>query len=1552
MQNEDLNHKNMRKRYIRFFVSSTFEDMKMERDLLQEVFQQLNTEYAEHEWQIDFVDLRWGISREAGLENKTMQICKEELRRCQQMSPKPYFVILSGDRYGWVPLPETVPTEIYSTLEMDRYERHLFDTWYYLDENYPPDGAYVLNSRREVKLHDLDLTTFEFTPINYTDDKLWDRQVVQHLSKMYERNGCRLYGISATEQEIELGALSVDDAQDHVVAYIRHLNNVPEEKRKIFLEPDKKVNLDSLGTRITEKLSDNNIFSINLNYDEYISPQYAIIFKDQMTHRLRGVIKNVIDEVGRVADDENQHHIDHALHESAEFIGREDELNRIKEYIKSKETDYGLWYQADPGMGKSALLAKIVETYKDDHDVICRFCGATELSSNAESLFSSLYKDICELRYENRESMRDNILATSFKDFRTEQFSQALSKASFSRPVLLVIDSLDRVDDSCWQEFSSLQWLSHGGRTDVKIIISSTPELKYSIELPFLRKVKLGNLGNDAQTLINALLKKANRRLCERQMQQLSDLIEKSDKSPLYLKTLGGIVAGLDSRQDLSALPHTLDLLLQYYCAQLASPDKHGHQLVNRIVFWLATSNNGVVENDITKLLSYDEVYLENLKANSMHELDRTEDGIVVPPIIWTRLRYDLDPLLRHENKYKIQWITFFHPSIRQAVLRMFDDLQKDSDYLYRLIYKYYLKSYPNRQALLEGPHYLANAYRRGLITQQEFLHHMQSNLDYIVNKKLYFPRLLMEDYDRAISCIKDHDARKRLKQTKDRMHSVTDCYSPDDVRMFLRNMPVSSPLRHAVEQTAEASSYMEDTLPYAPTDESIYVLNGIGLSPVMSDDGKIVASLNENSFRLHVEYLEDPYKDLRFSFPVQVQELQIDDQAHYIAARCEKRCYLLDLQAKSVRRLFYTPNDSWISLAANGSLLLIGDPSCRIIKYDIATGQISNYQNMHHCKVSPSGMYIWFIHKKDYSLCRFDLKTKKYITYLQLPYRNYKNHSPMEENEVRIVSCSNDWCIAGNVFVIHYIGDDGKDKFMISDIKEGPALPKQHPSMFVCRDTPMWIDADATCKFIDENYRVNKLGNTILDDLQCMNSDFTIALSEPQGRIFNFLNEIKRFRSTKRDQLLNITGLNLSVSNDGSEIAVSTYGGHGHFGDVNLLMLRASKGQTYSWSPFPEGARNYMSLPSNALSPDGKILAVSIYTSNDICLVETETNCVIRKLCLPEGNIIFGDNIGRMNFSQDADYLSILTGSYITPVNGPGPNAFVYDIRRNHFIEVVINVDNQENISFDYKDLLLSSCNRYMCLDSKIYDVVEKRLVTEADCDMEEWDRSHFDIVSPSTPDIYAGANHFNFNTHKLTIIERNKHLCAISPSGMYYYFVERGRLYMCKLNEFDNKVYLRDKVLKVFPALDDRYIYIIDTTAHYILYDTLTHQDLQIATKGIVEHTGRLGIKVCAKGLVVYNANHSTLSLFEPDKKYGVNRPAFASFVRRWDLVENVRKDATAICPMCGKLINYKDFLYCGLKEYSPLHVNISDWDDCKLKNHHCPHCEAEIQFTPYIV
>jgi len=61
-------------RTFRIFVSSTFSDLKAERNALQErVFPDLRQLCAAQGWQFQAVDLRWGVSEEAGHDQRTMR---------------------------------------------------------------------------------------------------------------------------------------------------------------------------------------------------------------------------------------------------------------------------------------------------------------------------------------------------------------------------------------------------------------------------------------------------------------------------------------------------------------------------------------------------------------------------------------------------------------------------------------------------------------------------------------------------------------------------------------------------------------------------------------------------------------------------------------------------------------------------------------------------------------------------------------------------------------------------------------------------------------------------------------------------------------------------------------------------------------------------------------------------------------------------------------------------------------------------------------------------------------------------------------------------------------------------------------------------------------------------------------------------------------------------------------------------------------------------------------------------------------------------------------
>ena len=97
-------------RIFRVFVSSTFTDMKEERRILQKkVFPKLEKFCEENGARFQAVDLRWGVTEESQLNQKTLDICLNEIYRCQRISPKPNFLVLMGDKYGWQPLPTRIP---------------------------------------------------------------------------------------------------------------------------------------------------------------------------------------------------------------------------------------------------------------------------------------------------------------------------------------------------------------------------------------------------------------------------------------------------------------------------------------------------------------------------------------------------------------------------------------------------------------------------------------------------------------------------------------------------------------------------------------------------------------------------------------------------------------------------------------------------------------------------------------------------------------------------------------------------------------------------------------------------------------------------------------------------------------------------------------------------------------------------------------------------------------------------------------------------------------------------------------------------------------------------------------------------------------------------------------------------------------------------------------------------------------------------------------------------------------------------------------------------
>ncbi len=89
-----------KQRVIRVFISSTFRDMKEEREeLVKRVFPKLRRICEKRGAIWGEVDLRWGITDEQKAEGKVLPICLKEIQEC-----RPYFIGMLGEKYGWIPL--------------------------------------------------------------------------------------------------------------------------------------------------------------------------------------------------------------------------------------------------------------------------------------------------------------------------------------------------------------------------------------------------------------------------------------------------------------------------------------------------------------------------------------------------------------------------------------------------------------------------------------------------------------------------------------------------------------------------------------------------------------------------------------------------------------------------------------------------------------------------------------------------------------------------------------------------------------------------------------------------------------------------------------------------------------------------------------------------------------------------------------------------------------------------------------------------------------------------------------------------------------------------------------------------------------------------------------------------------------------------------------------------------------------------------------------------------------------------------------------------------
>ncbi|NLC27950.1 MAG: DUF4062 domain-containing protein, partial [Campylobacteraceae bacterium] len=410
----------MQSNTFRLFISSTFSDFKKEREILHtKVFPRISEYCTSLGFSFQPIDLRWGVNNEAQLDQKTLEVCLEEVKACKHF-PHPHFLIMCGDRYGYIPLPYMIETEEFERLKKDIAKNNesidiiykpqkdkdeniishketrqttsleLLDEWYKEDKNQIPledenqiplkeknSTAYILQPRRRDEYAKGDPKRNEYTIyVNWEAEQSALRKILQTAATAtldIDTPEWKKYFLSATEAEViegirEYGPQTTAQKElgntmdkEYVFGYLRTIDNPSGAyaDQEESLEPTR---AETFKKNLENTLRENIHQASYESTKEYESSNFEAFEKYFYEH-----LKLVIDKQKEQTDSltslqkEQDQQKKFKNDKLKGFLGREKTLSHITTYLNNQSIKQPLIIYGPSGMGKSSLLAKAIE---------------------------------------------------------------------------------------------------------------------------------------------------------------------------------------------------------------------------------------------------------------------------------------------------------------------------------------------------------------------------------------------------------------------------------------------------------------------------------------------------------------------------------------------------------------------------------------------------------------------------------------------------------------------------------------------------------------------------------------------------------------------------------------------------------------------------------------------------------------------------------------------------------------------------------------------------------------------------------------------------------------------------------------------------------------------------------------------------------------------------------------------------------------------------------------------------------------------------------------
>jgi len=158
------------------------------------------------------------------------------------------------------------------------------------------------------------------------------------------------------------------------------------------------------------------------------------------------------------------------------FVGRDAELKAIADYLGDESDRNPLVVYGPSGTGKTALLARAAQVAAEKYrgHIFLRFIGTTPQSSNLNALLTSLCRELLP------SEVRESNLPIELRLLQ-EEFDRLLALATAEKPILLVLDALDQLDEA--DGARQAYWLRTPLPPHVRVVVSCIREEEVPDEL-------------------------------------------------------------------------------------------------------------------------------------------------------------------------------------------------------------------------------------------------------------------------------------------------------------------------------------------------------------------------------------------------------------------------------------------------------------------------------------------------------------------------------------------------------------------------------------------------------------------------------------------------------------------------------------------------------------------------------------------------------------------------------------------------------------------------------------------------------------------------------------------------------------------------------------------------------------------------------------------------------------------------------------------------------------------------------------------------------------